>query len=86
VDLAKDCARIIVLAPTTQAFRRSMGAPAQIAALPPDTRSLLISPDEGSRHAIGSNPLDPARRAPSARAGRRQGVEVAESVAAVWSS
>ncbi|MEU8587276.1 patatin-like phospholipase family protein [Streptomyces sp. NPDC048664] len=33
----------------------------------------VIEPDEGSRTAIGANPLDPATRVPAAEAGRRQG-------------
>jgi NTE family protein len=37
--------------------------------------------DDGSLEAFGRNPLDPACRAPSARAGREQGRRVAGEVA-----
>jgi NTE family protein len=43
-----------------------------------------VSPDEGSRRAIGRNVLDPAARRPSAEAGRAQAASVAEQVAATW--
>jgi NTE family protein len=86
VDVAKDCERVVVLAPTTQALRRNMTPAAQVAALSGSARMLLITPDEAARQAIGPNVLDPARRAPSARAGRSQAAMVAEQVARVWSS
>jgi NTE family protein len=38
--------------------------------------------DDGSLEAFGPNPLDPACRAPSAQAGRRQGRREAARVAA----
>jgi len=40
--------------------------------------------DEASAAAIGPNPLDPAVRAPSAEAGRRQGRAAAAEVMARW--
>ncbi len=46
---------------------------------------LVIEPDTASTAAIGPNPLDPATREPSARAGRAQGHELAATVAAFWS-
>jgi NTE family protein len=33
----------------------------------------VIEPDEASRAAIGTNPLDPETRTPAAKAGRAQG-------------
>jgi NTE family protein len=48
------------------------------------SRVAVVSPDAASRAAIGRNVLDPAARAPSARAGRAQAAAVAERVAEAW--
>ncbi len=85
VDLAKGYGRVVVIAPITQALRRADRPASQLAALGQGVRAVMISPDAVSRGAIGSNPLDPARRAPSARAGRVQALAEAERVGAVWS-
>lgn len=50
------------------------------------SRVMVISGNEQSIAAMGPNVLDPAYRADSARAGLRQGEELAEEVAAFWSS
>ncbi|MGA7911781.1 MAG: patatin-like phospholipase family protein [Candidatus Dormiibacterota bacterium] len=84
-DLATGCDRVLVLAPATFALRRSGRIAAQLSALGRDVRSLVVSPDADARAAIGRNVLDPAQRAASARAGRRQALSVATAVAAVWS-
>jgi NTE family protein len=84
-DLAKGCDRVVVLAPTTVALRRSGRIANQLSTLGPDVRSVTVSPDAQSRKAIGSNVLDPAHRAASARAGRIQAAGVAALVSAVWS-
>lgn len=86
VDLAKGCARVVVIAPTTAALRRADRPAAQVAALGPGVRSVVVSPDAASQAAIGPNVLDPARRARSAQAGRAQAAAVADQVRAVWSS
>jgi NTE family protein len=44
----------------------------------------VVSPDKDSRTAIGRNVLDPAARAPSAKAGRDQAARVAQRIADVW--
>jgi NTE family protein len=44
----------------------------------------VVRPDEGSAAAMGLNPLDPAVRAPTARAGREQGRREAARVASAW--
>ncbi len=49
------------------------------------SRVLVIEPDAASVTAIGLNPMDLATRQPSALAGRAQGRELADSVAALWS-
>jgi NTE family protein len=84
-DLATGCDRVVVLAPVNIALRRSGRIANQLSTLGPDVRSLTVSPDAQSRKAIGSNTLDPAHRAASARAGRIQAAGVAAAVAAVWS-
>lgn len=83
-DLAAGCDRIVVLAPITAGFGPVAGAAPQTAALAKTSRVVMISPDRESRRAIGRNALDPARRAPAARAGRRQAAAAAPRVAAVW--
>lgn len=85
VDLAAGYDRVVVIAPIGQAFRRQMRVAAQVAALPPGTRSEVVTPDRTAREAIGRNVLDPARRASAARAGHRQTAEVLDRVRAVWS-
>ena len=83
VDLAAGYQRVVVLAPVTNAFSRAGRPSAQLAAL--DARSILLSPDDAARKAIGRNVLDPARRAVAAEAGLAQGTAVADAVRAVWS-
>jgi NTE family protein len=85
-DLATGCDRVVVLAPITVALRRSQDLGNQLASLGPGVRSIVVSPDALSRKAIGSNALDPAQRAVSARAGRAQAASVAPAVSAVWSA
>ena len=85
-DLAMGCERVVVLAPITRALRRSSRLSVQISALGPRTRSIVISPDELSRKAIGRNVLDPAHRASSAHAGRAQAAVVANDVVKAWAN
>ncbi len=85
-DLAAGCDRVIVLAPVTFALRRSGRISAQLASLGREVRTLVVSPDQQARGAIGRNVLDPAQRAASARAGRRQAAAVAPAVESVWSA
>jgi NTE family protein len=84
-DLASGCERVVVLAPITAAIRRRTRIAQQLAALGADVRSVVITPDKQARKAIGSNLLDPARRAAAARAGHDQAGSVADAVQAVWS-
>ena len=85
VDLAKGCQQLVVIVLLTAAFRRADRPAAQVATLGPGVRSTIVSPDAASRAAFGSNVLDPATRAASARAGRAQAAEVAARVREVWS-
>jgi len=57
---------------------------AAIAALLARPSTVAIGADEAALAAMGTNSLDPANRAPSARAGRAQGRAAAVAVAAVW--
>ncbi len=82
VDLARGYDRVVVLAPITVAPRRADRPAAQLAAL--GGSGLLLSPDSAARVAIGSNSLDPAHRAPAARAGHAQAATEAERARAIW--
>jgi NTE family protein len=84
VDLAQGCERIVVLAPTASGLRRADRPAAQVDALGKDVRAVIVSPNKAARAAIGSNVLDPARRAPAAVAGLAQALDEAERVRAVW--
>ena len=83
-DLAKGYDHVVVIAPTTAAFRRSQSVPAQVARLGPEVRSVVVAPDSAAKSAIGMNVLDPARRAPAARAGRKQAEGALDAIAKVW--
>lgn len=83
-DLAAGCEHVVIIAPLTQAMRREDRPATQAAALGGRVRSAIVSPDAAARAAIGGNVLDPAHRAPAARAGRAQAASVAERVREVW--
>ena len=83
-DLAKGYERIVVLAPINLSFRRAQNPAAQLARLGPDVRSAIVTPDAAAKTAIGNNVLDPARRGPSAQAGRKQAKDALDSIAKVW--
>jgi NTE family protein len=83
-DLAGDHDRVVVVAPIVRGVG-PMSATSQVAKLRADgARVVLVAPDADARRAIGRNTLDPARRAPAARAGRAQAAGVAAGVAEVW--
>ncbi len=83
VDLARDHDRVVVLAPIVRSFTRAGSPQAQLDGLG-TTAASLVSPDEAALEAIGSNVLDPARRAGAARAGLRQADQVVDAVREVW--
>ncbi|HSS94820.1 MAG TPA: patatin-like phospholipase family protein [Candidatus Dormibacteraeota bacterium] len=83
-DLAKGCGSVVVLAPVTATLRPSSRIESQLAGLGPTVRAVLISPDAEARGAIGRNLLDPAQRAASARAGRRQAGGAVSAIATAW--
>jgi NTE family protein len=83
-DLAGGCDRVVVIAPMTSSLRRSGRISRQLATLGPHVHSVVVSPDDEARSAMGRNALDPAFRAASAKAGRVQGAAVRDQVAVVW--
>ncbi|MEV3930587.1 MULTISPECIES: patatin-like phospholipase family protein [unclassified Streptomyces] len=84
-QLAAGHERVIVIAPTATGNKVIVSARAQAAELEAaGARVEVITPDAGTRKAIGRNSLDPARRAAAARAGLAQSVAHTEAVAAVW--
>jgi NTE family protein len=83
-DLAKGYERVVAVAPITASFRRSQNPAAQLARLGEGVRTVIVAPDAATKAAIGTNVLDPTRRAPAARAGRKQATDVLAGVAKVW--
>jgi NTE family protein len=77
-DLAVGAARIVVISPLglNSPLPTPMPLDAVLAGLKAGGATVtLISPDEASAVAIGTNALDPATRVPAATAGRAQGRE-----------
>lgn len=90
-DIATGCPRVLILrAETLDASALDPQTPSEtfedeLTKLEQSgSRSLVITPDEASAEARGLNPLDSSRRAISARAGREQGLLLAESVRRFW--
>ena len=83
-DLAQGYDRLVVLAPIPRGFGPMASVDAQVSGMV--SRVAVVSPDQGSRTAIGRNVLDPAARAPSAKAGRAQAASVVERIAEVWTA
>ncbi|MFD7628105.1 patatin-like phospholipase family protein [Streptomyces sp. NPDC059851] len=84
-DLAAGCDRVVILAPMTLGSGHVPAPAAQAAQLRKEgARVLLITPSAEARKAFGRNVLDPARRAPAARAGLAQAAQHAAEAAAVW--
>ncbi len=81
VDLAVGYRRVLVLAPMVDP-----DLTLQVAALGESGRAVVVSPDHDSLAAFGADALDPAVRAPSARAGRRQGVAAADTLSELWTA
>ena len=81
-DLAQGYDRLVVLAPIPRGIGPITSVDAQVTGMV--SRVAVVSPDRDSRTAIGRNVLDPAARAPSARAGRAQAATVAARIAEAW--
>jgi NTE family protein len=85
-DLAAGCDRVLVVAPMG-GFPGSPLGPSlddELATLRRDGQAHLVLADDAALAAFGRNPLDPATRAPAARAGRAQAERVAGEVRAFW--
>jgi NTE family protein len=85
-DLAAGFDPIVALTPLSVPLRRSRTAEGQIESLGKGIRSLVVKADAHARKAMGTQSLDPAFRAPSARAGWAQATSVARAVEEVWAS
>jgi NTE family protein len=84
-DLAAECERVVVLAPIPRGMRAASAVAAQAAGLTRAGRAVaVVSPDRAAVAAIGRNVLDPARRAPAARAGHAQAGAALDRVGTVW--
>ena len=85
-DLAAGADPVLIVQPTlAEVPQEWSGLDAEIAALAPAT-AYVISADQASVDAFGTNPLSPSTRAPAARAGRAVGARHAAAVAALWTS
>jgi NTE family protein len=80
-DLAAGADRVLVLVPASSVL--GTVAPAELEALAPG-RALVITADEASLAAFGTNPLDPSTRPASALAGAAQGRRIAAEIAEFW--
>ena len=83
-DLATGCDPVVVVAPLRAPLRRRQRVDAQLQSLGQGITSIVVSADTTARKAMGRQALDPAFRAPSARAGKAQAPLVAGAVAEVW--
>ncbi|MFD2763676.1 patatin-like phospholipase family protein [Micromonospora eburnea] len=84
-DLAAGADRVLIIQPVLEGTPQPWGdLDAEIAALAP-AKVHVISADQASVDAFGTNLLSPATRAPSARAGRAVGESHGKAVAALWS-
>lgn len=85
-DLAAGAERTLVLAPFRGFPTNPLGPTldAEVALLRAQGDALVVEADGGALAAFGANPLDPATRAPSAAAGRRQAGLVVDQVRALW--
>ena len=82
-DLAAGCATIVVIAPIGTGIGPMTPLSKQVAELRAGgAHVVLVEPSKAAEAAIGSNSLDPARRAPSAEAGRDQAPSVAHEIRA----
>ncbi|MGV0836126.1 patatin-like phospholipase family protein [Mycolicibacterium thermoresistibile] len=79
--LAADCATVVALVPSGRNAPSPFGVGAARELDEFDGAVFGIFADDASLAAFGANPLDPACRAPSARAGRDQGRRVAARLA-----
>ncbi|MGW3108090.1 patatin-like phospholipase family protein [Streptomyces sp. NPDC001100] len=83
--LAEGYDRVVVLAPMTVGGGPLASAADQTRRLVEQgARAVAVSPSPEAKQAYGRNPLDPAVRAPAARAGREQAAAHLAEVGEVW--
>jgi len=83
-DLAAGADRTLIVQTALAVAPRPWGGlDDEIGALAPGL-AFVISADQASIDAFGSNPLSPATRGPAARAGRAVGAAGAAGLAAFW--
>lgn len=85
-DLAAGYDKVVVLAPVTRGVGQMASVAQQAEVLRAQSTVEVVTPDAAARTAFGRNLLDPARRAPAARAGLAQSAAVVDAVRAVWES
>ncbi len=83
-DLAAGYQRVLILAPMADPALEDQVAGLTRGADPGAAQVQVLTPDDESVAAMGINPLDPAVRAPVARAGYAQGQRAAAGVALLW--
>jgi NTE family protein len=88
-DLAAGYERVLVLSPLGGRTRTPLEWGMHLAAQADELRARgsrveTILPDNNSRHAFGSNLMDPSTRPPAARAGYNQGRALAEQLTEFW--
>ncbi len=83
-DLATGCDVVLAVVPLWRSFGKYHSLPEQLRRTRA-RRTAWIAPDQASLKAIGNNLLDPAMRMGAARAGRAQGLRMAEEVGRGWS-
>lgn len=81
LDVADDCDAAVVLVPSAESSPSPFGPGATVEIAAFGGRALPVFADGAAVRAFGTNPLDPACRIPSARAGREQGRRSAAAVA-----
>jgi NTE family protein len=84
-DLAAGAGRVVILAPLFRGFGPITGVAAQATELRRHAQVVVVQPDSAALKAIGRNVLDPARRAPAARAGLAQARSCLAQIHQVWS-
>ncbi|HEX3649804.1 MAG TPA: patatin-like phospholipase family protein [Pseudonocardiaceae bacterium] len=84
-DLAKGADRVLLITPAPPDLPSGWGQDlaTELAALAPATVE-VVHADEATVAAFGTNPLDPATRAPAARAGREVGRAAAQAAGALF--
>jgi NTE family protein len=84
-DLAKSCDRVLIVAPMSIPSGGPMRTiEDEVALLAPDREVFVIRADDPAMAAFGTNPLDPATRVPSARAGYQQAATIVDAVKQFW--